>query len=286
MIRLQANHLRAFGTCMRTASRRVRPYRESGSRTRVNPLTHASTSRRLQRQIPVGWVLAALLIGLPAATAALAGGAQSLAAIEQVAQTAARERATADYPRATRIDVQVQPLDERLNLARCGAPLETFPGPGARAIGRTTIGVRCTQPHRWQLYVRIRVGALIPVLVSSRLLERGERITRDDVRIEPRDAARLRRPALENPAKALGQIAGRRVPRGRVIHPGMLDQPHSVQRGQRVSILSADGAISVRMAGEALNGGRVGDLVRVRNGSSERVIEAKVVGEGRVRTAR
>jgi flagella basal body P-ring formation protein FlgA len=66
----------------------------------------------------------------------------------------------------------------------------------------------------------------------------------------------------------------------------LLAAPRVIRRGQQVSIRSATTGVQVRMGGRALEGGAIGDLVRVRNASSGRIVEGRVVGPGRVRVER
>ena len=56
----------------------------------------------------------------------------------------------------------------------------------------------------------------------------------------------------------------------------------AVRRGERVSILATTAALQVRMEGEALSDGAIGEIIRVRNLSSRQEIEAQVVGPGQV----
>ena len=46
------------------------------------------------------------------------------------------------------VAIKVGTLDARMNLAACAAP-EAFQQPGARAWGKTTVGVRCGAPTPW-----------------------------------------------------------------------------------------------------------------------------------------
>jgi flagellar basal body P-ring formation protein FlgA len=49
-----------------------------------------------------------------------------------------------------------------------------------------------------------------------------------------------------------------------------------------VVISARSGAINVRMPGEALSGGILGQQISVRNLTSQRVIKARVMGPGQV----
>lgn len=208
------------------------------------------------------------------------------AAIEAAAERWIRAEARAAHPRAQRIETRVRPLDRRLSLAACEAGIEAFLPPGGRRIGRTAVGVRCAGPRPWQLYVQVEVRAFVPVLVAARALERGTILDHGDVRTAVRELSTLRRAATVEPEAAVGHELRRRVARGAVLHTGLLAAPRVIRRGQQVSIRSATTGVQVRMGGRALEGGAIGDLVRVRNASSGRIVEGRVVGPGRVRVER
>jgi len=62
----------------------------------------------------------------------------------------------------------------------------------------------------------------------------------------------------------------------------MLQLAEAVRRGDQVVISARSGGINVRMQGEALSGGTLGQQISVRNLTSQRVIRARVAGPGQV----
>ncbi len=51
------------------------------------------------------------------------------------------------------VTVAVGAIDPRMNLAACPDP-QAFFMPGARAWGKTTVGVRCATPAAWTVYIK------------------------------------------------------------------------------------------------------------------------------------
>jgi len=80
--------------------------------------------------------------------------------------------------------------------------------------------------------------------------------------------------------EVLGQGAKRRVRAGQLIAPNLLTAPLLIRRGQQVTIVASQDGISASATGEALTNGREGEVIRVRNLGSQKVIEAQVVEEG------
>lgn len=222
-----------------------------------------------------GWLGAA---GLVPATAG-AQDLQSHASILEAARQFLEER-TGD--RAGRTDIRLGSLDRRLRLAQCDAPLEGFLPPGGRLKGNTSVGVRCNGSRPWKLYVPARVRVLRKVAVAKGYLGRGAQLTRDQVHLAERDVTTLSRGFITDPAQVVGKTLKRAVSDGRLITPGALTRPTLVRRGEQVIIMGRSTAFEVRMKGEALADGSKGDLIRVKNKKSERIVEGRVTAQGLV----
>jgi flagella basal body P-ring formation protein FlgA len=82
-----------------------------------------------------------------------------------------------------------------------------------------------------------------------------------------------------------GMRAARTIPIGRVIQPGMVraNRPAIVvRRNQRVTMNIEGIGFTVTAIGQALQDGRPGELIKVRNIDSKRIISAKVAFDGTV----
>lgn len=231
-------------------------------------------------------VATALMLIAALLPAGLSASDDQRARLRRLAAEQARAVASNTHPAAEEIEVEVDPLDSRLNLTRCNHEPRAELGPGATAAGRTSVELRCDDPEPWRLYVSAHVRILAPVWVAANSLGRGERIRAGDLRQSQRDVSTLRRPGIKHRKAALGQTVRRRLAAGAVVSPNLLKKPQIVQRGQRVTIEAGGGALGVRMVGEALQSGRRGDHIRVRNRSSEKIIDAEVTADGRVRVER
>jgi len=72
-----------------------------------------------------------------------------------------------------KLNIDISPLDHRLQLPLCEEALSTFDPPGGISLGRTTVGVSCQNPKPWTLYVSANVGRELPVVVALRDIARG-----------------------------------------------------------------------------------------------------------------
>ncbi|MNJ67616.1 flagellar basal body P-ring biosynthesis protein FlgA [compost metagenome] len=118
------------------------------------------------------------------------------------------------------------------------------------------------------------------LLVARHTLERDQTLGADDVHTRRQSASKHRQGFYGRVADIEGLSAKRRIRTGQVLTPQLLGAPLLVRRGQRVTIVATHDGIEASTLGEALSNGSAGDVIRVRNQSSEKVIETQVTGEG------
>jgi len=188
------------------------------------------------------------------------------------------------YPRGDDLQVRVGQLDRRLRLSRCSNALETTWAPGSATLGQTTVAVRCQGVRPWKLYVPVKVALQQNVAVTSRPMIRGERIRRGDLIIEKRALGRQRGIAIRNPEQVQGYLIKTNTSAGQVGLARMLSAPKLVERGQRVMLSALRAGWNINMHGIALEDGRRGETIKVRNPVSQRVLEGIVIAPGQVQT--
>jgi len=123
------------------------------------------------------------------------------------------------------------------------------------------------------------------VVVAKSSLSRGAIIGESDIGLEQRDISRLHRGYLEEKKVVLGKKLRQRMRQHQVITPSQLDTPHAVKRNNRVTIVASSKSLKIRVAGKALQNGSVGELIRVRNVSSKKELDARVIAPGIVEVA-
>ncbi len=178
--------------------------------------------------------------------------------------------------------IRVGKLDPRLRLAHCREPLKVY-YPSSSGWGRNmTLGVRCSAPKPWTIYVTARAIMRSPVLVASRSLARGTILGPEDIELQVMDTGLGRYGYFTEETPVLNQRLKRPVTVGKPIIKTMLEQQAVVKRGERVSIVARATGFSVRMIGKALEDAGLGDPVRVRNLSSKKTIQGRVASPGLV----
>ncbi|MEE9343545.1 MAG: flagellar basal body P-ring formation chaperone FlgA [Gammaproteobacteria bacterium] len=171
-------------------------------------------------------------------------------------------------------------LDKRLKLKPCDQPLDAQIRSGSQTKGNTTIAVSCKGNNAWSIYISARIKVFESVLVTAQTLERGARITVNDLKLEEKNITTLPFGYYSEPSLIEGMIAKRTITLNSIVTAQMLQKPKLVKRGEHVSLIAEAGTIKVRMTGEALSDGTKGDLVRVRASDSKRIIDGIVIDHG------
>ena len=213
---------------------------------------------------------------------AWAAGAHAVSPAAQVEATA-REALQARADRAGWLEASfdVTVLDAPLAKApACAQPLKVLPA-DVRHATRMRFDVACDAPQAWQRDVVVRAKITARVVVMVKDVPSGRVIQDGDVALDARDVT-VMPDAVSDPQAVTGFASRRSLRTGQVVSQRALLTPVLVQRGQSVAIEASHGGITVNVPGEAMDTGRAGEAVRVRNVSSGKVIRARVIDAGKV----
>lgn len=181
-----------------------------------------------------------------------------------------------------RREIEIRPLDPRLQLAECDRPLTAFSPASQQRGGIITIGIRCEGSSPWKIYVSGRVRLFRPVAVLARPLPKDAPIQPQDVEFREQDVSALNRGFFSHSQDFAGMSTKRPLNQGEILTPNNLQAQVAVNKGQRVMIRAEGSTFNVIMAGEALRDGSIGERIPVRNLSSGRTVEAMIQAPGEV----
>jgi flagella basal body P-ring formation protein FlgA len=202
----------------------------------------------------------ALLLAAPLALAQ--APRQDLAALPHIVEQYLKTQA-AGLPGD--VKVSVSPLDPRINLAPCPAP-EAFQQPGARAWGKTTVGVRCTAPA-WTIYVQAQVSVMTDYVAASVPLAQGQPIEPGQLVLLKGDIASMPNGILTDIAQAVGRSPLVSLPSGAPLRSDTLKSRPVVQQGQAVRLVGIGANFSVASEAKAIGTAADGQVVQVRTAS-------------------
>ncbi len=194
------------------------------------------------------------------ASARQAPARQDLAALRLVAEQFLQAQ-SAGLP--GKVTVTVGALDQRMNLAACPDP-QAFQQPGARAFGKTTVGVRCTAPTPWTVYIQAQVGVQAEYVAAAMPLVQGQSIEASQLVMVKGDLGTLPNGVLTDMAQAIGRTSSMSVPAGAPLRSDLLRSKPVVQQGQAVRIVSGGAGFKVSAEARAIGNASEGQVVQVR----------------------
>ncbi|GJE76519.1 flagellar basal body P-ring formation chaperone FlgA [Methylorubrum suomiense] len=179
---------------------------------------------------------------------------------------------------SVRLDGEAPSLLAPVDLDGPAAAVDVTYDPRTRRVaGLIVLGERQASLRVAGVAVEIR-----EVAVLTRNLARGEAVAAADLAVERRPRETVPTDAVAAGALAVGQVAQRPVGAGQVLRSGDVAPPELVGRGDAVTIVFETTGVSLAMRGTANESGRLGASVSVTNGASKKVLQAVVIGPGRV----
>lgn len=161
------------------------------------------------------------------------------------------------------------------------APEVAYDPRSRRVTALVALGATPTE-RRAQLRVAGAVVETVEVALLTRSLGRGEAVKEGDVASERRPRETAPADALSDASALLTQVARRPLTAGALLRAGDLAKPEIVGRGDGVTIVFEAPGLNLALRGRANEGGGLGDLVAVVNPATKKVLQATVIGPGRV----
>lgn len=116
-----------------------------------------------------------------------------------------------------------------------------------------------------------------PMLVAARDLRPEQVLTQADVRLEEHEVENRSEFYLEDPALVVGRVPGRVIRSGSPITDGSLLNPVVVNTGAPIQLVASYNGVRITTEGVAIQKGRVGDIIRVRNATSSKILRGRVI---------
>lgn len=216
------------------------------------------TTRSIDRnRIALAWVAWALSFGSHAADQQDPAAIQAHAVRFLKMQTAGL---------GGKVSIEVKP--PRTELLACAA-LDAFQPAGSRAIGKTTVGIRCLAPTRWSVYLAAQVQVIDRYVVTRQPLPANHALTEADLLLSEGDLGALPIDVVSDPAAMIGYRTVSGLAAGAPLRTSVLKPPLAVQQGQTTRLMLNGPGFSVQSEGQALANASRGDRVRVKTQSGQ-----------------
>ena len=135
--------------------------------------------------------------------------------------------------------------------------------------------------RHFPIWARVRIQVACDRLVAAEALHPGQVVEAGQVRQDTGKCFPAPHPPLGF-SSPVGLVVVRAISAGAEIRPGVLAPPNQVNRGDVVNVEVRSGGARLEFTGKAESSGRTGDLVAVRNPTSNRVFRARVDGKNKV----
>jgi len=262
---------------------------------------HRSCRSAVMRNVWCGLRFVALLMGAAWGCVALAQAPTGTSPQDKVFQEVAQW--VANTQQVSTSEFSFAPMDSRVQLQGCNLPL-VMDSPFS---SRETVRVRCLGNPTWQLYLRLRFkpGAIgldnsrpaasvqpgsspaAPgrrVVVGKQLLRVGTVLNGDLLQEQEHAGPGLDPQAVASIKDVLNGELVRDVPAGVPLRSHDVRRALLVKRGQSVVLTVRQGSgFSITARVEAVEDGRMGDQVRLKNAESGRILSGVVTGPSAAR---
>jgi flagellar basal body P-ring formation protein FlgA len=192
-----------------------------------------------------------------------------------------------NYPYQTPYPVQfkLSSLDPRLNLKACASELRIGFTRQDKISGNTSLNIRCTGPTHWNIHLPVRVDVYDDVLVSRIPLVRGQSLSSTDVKLKKTNISKLNRGYFRQINDLNNLQAKNNLAANKVLDPTNLVPRKLIKLGQKVTIVLNFNGLEVKSSGMALSAASEGQLIKVRNTGSNKIIQGIVSANGQVKVS-
>ncbi len=170
-------------------------------------------------------------------------------------------RETAGLPGRVAYTVGAPDAQSTLPVCRTAEP---FMPPGSRLWGNTTLGIRCTGPTPWTVYLPVEVRVWGAVVHTTRSIPQHQPIGEADLAVQQGDLTQLPAGVVTDVRAAVGKTLVTTLQPGQPLRMDLLRAPTVIQQGQPVKLLVQGRGFTVTGEGRALTAATDGQLVQVR----------------------
>ncbi len=195
-------------------------------------------------------------------------------------QTAIAQFIEANIDTSQAHEIIVNKLDSRLKLANCSAPLEIYSHNKQIEAGILSVGVRCNGEQKWSLFHSAKLTQYINVLTLKQALKRNTVISQDNVTLVKKSTNNLHHGYFTDYQQIKNQLTTRNLQAGDILQPYHLTQPQLIKKGEQVIIHAFSPSFNIRMSGQALMSGSLGEKIQVENNKSKKTIEGTITKAG------
>lgn len=183
------------------------------------------------------------------------------------------------------LDIQVKGLDWASDQVLPSKPSKIQAEILGSAVGGK-LPVRISAFNDGNLSARFLATAIVDdwkaVPIVRGRLDKGSVIRNEDVQIVRANLASLPQDITFNVSEVVGRRAIRSLQSGEAIRKSDIDMPPVIEKGKVVSMIFSSGGFTAKATGVALQDGREGDKIELKNERSQKVVKGKILNPNEV----
>jgi len=179
-------------------------------------------------------------------------------------------------------EIKAGKIDSRIRFKQCSQELEASSASNRKIAKNWTIHIRCFDSPPWSIYIPVKAKLTQKMLVSKTTITRGEMLTDNNIKLVEQEIRNQHHNYFSDISNVIGREARRSIRPNRTIKSTMLQEALMVHKKETVIIYAKSQQLQVTMKGTALKNGRYNQMIKVRNNSSNKIIDALVIDRGMV----
>jgi flagella basal body P-ring formation protein FlgA len=245
--------------------------------------SYSLTNDRRSRLFDIAyrWIAAGLLcFGM----ASQANGSQQLITKETVEPTLRRYAVRYGPWNAENIELRVLPFQPvtlppgQVSFRVLQPARIATPGPQSFLVSAEIAG-----KEEARLWVKTEIRAFDQVVVASAALARQELISAKDVRLERREVVPRGGRPFTRVDDVIGKQSTRAIEINEILTQNSIDKPVLMKRGSAITLVFETGSLRVETLGVAEEGGKIGEIIQVKNPTSGKMLRGVVLDGRNVR---
>lgn len=178
--------------------------------------------------------------------------------------------------------ITINKIDNRLKLQKCPQEPDLKIKSGDKKFGPITVFISCASKKPWSLYIPATVTGYANILVSVQGIFRGTILEQKHLKVQKVDLSKAYYGYFTNPEELIGMQVSRTIPAGIIINQSFIELPDIIKKGQDIFIRASAKGINVQLKGKALMNGKLGQIIKIKNSSSGKIIQGKVISASKV----
>ncbi|MDA7746097.1 flagellar basal body P-ring formation chaperone FlgA [Psychromonas sp.] len=171
-----------------------------------------------------------------------------------------------------KLSIKAKPISSFLSFKECSQPLQGEIV-GDKIKSKTSVKVTCNGNEQWDIYIRVQVQTLVPLIVASRSLSKGEILGTNNMELIYKAESQVRGSVFTSTDILTGARLKKNVSSERSIRHRDICY---VCKDDKVTITANKNGLVIKASGIALSDGIIGETVQVMNSRTERIVVGTV----------